>query len=74
MADEKKYKVESIDVNGPIEEELSLKDTVDKLNKERANGRMVFIDGAPVADDLITEESVSKCKKGISIVNQLIGG
>lgn len=74
MADEKLYTIESIDTDGPSTVELNLDGAIDRLNKEKSNGRMIFVDGTPVMDDVITEDSLSKYKKNISIVNQLIGG
>jgi len=71
---ELKYKIESMETSGPITEELVLVDAVNKLNNEKANNRFIFIDGKPIQDDVITEDTVIKCKKSISIVNQLIGG
>jgi len=71
---EKTYHIESIDQNGPKEEELSLDKTVEKLNQEKMNNRFIFIDGRPVTEDVITAETVQTCKTSISITNQLIGG
>ncbi len=72
--DNVKYKIESMETSGPITEDLSLTEAVTKLNNEKANNRFIFIDGKPMQDDVITEDTVKKCKKSISIVNQLIGG
>lgn len=74
MSEEKKYTIESMDINGPSIEEFTLTAAVKKLNTEKANKRMIFIDGKPVQDELITEDTVKACKNNISVVNELIGG
>lgn len=71
---EKKYTIESMTTNGPDIHDYSIEDAVKKLNQEKANKRMIFIDGIPIQDDLITQETVEKCKTNISVVNELIGG
>lgn len=72
--DEKKYAVEAMETNGPSKEDLNLKETISRLNLEKKNGRMVFIDGAPVMDDIITEETLKGYKKSILVLNELVGG
>ena len=71
---EKVYNVEAMETNGPIKEELDLKKTLNKLNLEKKNGRMIFIDGQPVMDDIITETTLENYKKSILILNELVGG
>jgi len=72
--DDKVYSIEAIETNGPVKEELGLQKTLAKLNLERKNGRMIFIDGSPIMDQIITEETLSKYKKSILVLNELVGG
>lgn len=44
------------------------------LNTELEAKRTIFIDGKPWFGDFISEEDIKKCKKEISVTNQLIGG
>jgi hypothetical protein len=71
---DKLYTIELIDAAGPKTLSLNLLDTVNKLNNEKRNKKMVFIDGSPALDDVITEESLKKYKSSILVVNELVGG
>lgn len=71
---DKLYTIELIDATGPKTLSLNLLDTVNKLNTEKRNKKMVFIDGSPALDDVITEESLKKYKSSILVVNELVGG
>ena len=71
---ERKYKIESMNTNGPCVEELDTDQTLYKLNNEKKNKRMIFVDGKPVMNEIITEDDIKNCKKTITVVNELIGG
>ncbi len=70
----KTYAIELIETTGPVESTLSLEDTIKKLNQEIGNDRSIFIDGHPVMDEIITEETLKPYKRSITITNKLVGG
>lgn len=51
-----------------MDEALSL------LNTELENKRTLFIDGHPFFGEFIQAEDIQKCKREVSVTNQLIGG
>jgi len=71
---DKLFKIESMNATGPVVEEMTMDKALYKLNLEKKNKRMVFIDGKPVMSDIISEADLIKCKKSITIVNELVGG
>lgn len=74
MEEAKKIKIEKTTERGYIIEELNIKDAINIINKEIEANRTIFIDGKPWFGDFITEEALTKCRKEVSITNQLIGG
>ncbi len=68
------YTIEIMETTGPKEHNLELNDAVSRLNLELENGRVIFVDGAPIQTDIITPEIVQGCKNTITVMNKLIGG
>ncbi len=69
-----KYLIQTIETDGPSEELLELPETIAKLNNDIQNEKIVFIDGVPVMNKIITEEILVNYKDHITITNKLIGG
>jgi hypothetical protein len=75
MDDEKKLRIErTIPTKGYESEEYSISDALVILNTELENKRTIFIDGNHFNGEIITRDDIIKCKKEISVTNQLIGG
>jgi hypothetical protein len=75
MDKEKMIRIErTIPSKGYTLEDFSIKDALITLNTELENKRTIFIDGKHFGNDIITEADLKKCKKEISVTNQLIGG
>ena len=73
MAD-KTITIERTTDQGYESKEYTVDDAVTLLNTEIENKRTLFIDGQPFFGEFINEEDISKCKREISVTNQLIGG
>lgn len=54
--------------------EYSMEEALDLLNTELENKRTLFIDGQPFFGEFIQNEDIEKCKREVSVTNQLIGG
>ena len=70
----KSYKIESIEIDGPQVREAPLEETLSILNNELINGRVVWVDGKPLDEEVVTEESLALYKDTITITNRLNGG
>lgn len=73
MAD-KKITIERTTDQGYESNEYTLEDALTLLNNELESKRTLFIDGQPFFGEFIQAEDIAKCKREISVTNQLIGG
>lgn len=72
---ERKIRIErTIPTKGYESEEYNLPDAIRILNTELENKRTLFIDGTHFSGEIIQEEDLKKCRREISVTNQLIGG
>ena len=71
---EKNVTIERTTERGYQTETYNYKEALSILNNELEAKRTIFIDGQPWFGDFIKEEDLDKCKKEISVTNQLIGG
>jgi len=49
-------------------------DAIRILNTELENKRTIFIDGQHFGGEIIQKDDLKKCKREVSVTNQLIGG
>lgn len=71
---EKKVLIERTTERGYQSQEYTIDEAVALLNTEIEAHRTIFIDGKPWFGEFITASEIEKCKKEISVTNQLIGG
>ena len=75
MDNEKKIRIERTNpTKGYESEEHTIQESLILLNTELENKRSIFIDGQHFNGDVIQEADILKCKREISVTNQLIGG
>lgn len=74
MANEKKITIERTTDQGYESKEYTVEEAVTLLNNEIESKRTLFIDGQPFFGEFIQSEDIAKCKREISVTNQLIGG
>lgn len=70
----KKITIERTTDQGYESNEYTLEDALTLLNNELESKRTLFIDGQPFFGEFIQAEDIAKCKREISVTNQLIGG
>jgi hypothetical protein len=66
--------IERTTETGYIQKDYEPKEAIDVLNNELENDRTIWIDGKLFSGQVITEEDLNTCKKGICVTNKLIGG
>lgn len=64
----------TIPERGYESKEYQIQEAISVLNTELENNRTIFIDGRPLLSQIVTEEDLQKCKREVSVTNQLIGG
>lgn len=73
--EEKTIKIErTIPTKGYEAQDYNMADALKILNTELENKRTIFIDGRHFNGEVIQEEDLNKCKREVSVTNQLIGG
>lgn len=73
--EESKIRIErTIPSKGYESEEYSMTDAIRILNTELENKRTIFIDGQHFGGEIIQKDDLKKCKREVSVTNQLIGG
>jgi len=74
MAKENRITIERTTDQGYESKEYSIEEALTLLNNEIESRRTLFIDGQPFFGEFIQAEDIAKCKREISVTNQLIGG
>ena len=73
MAD-RKVTIERTTERGYDSQSYNFDDALALLNNELEANRTIFIDGKPWFGEFISKSDLEKCKREISVTNQLIGG
>lgn len=64
----------TIPERGYESKEYPIQEAISVLNTEIENNRTIFIDGRPLLNQVVTEGDLQKCRREVSVTNQLIGG